>query len=69
MKYDEAGKPVINTIKRVSKLSRRVYAGVKDIHKVQRGYGFQVLTTPNGLLTNKEANKQKVGGEVICEIW
>jgi len=68
LKYDEYGKPVIKELKRVSKLSCRIYKGYKDVRAVQRGYGMQVLSTPKGVISDKEARDKKVGGEVVCEI-
>ncbi len=66
--YDEKG-PAINYLKRISKLSRRIYAPIKKIYSVQYGKGIQILSTSKGVMTNKEAKKEKVGGEIICEIW
>jgi small subunit ribosomal protein S8 len=59
----------INSIKRISKPSRRVYKGVKEIRPVKYGKGLLVLSTPNGLLTDKEARAAKVGGEAMFEIF
>lgn len=56
------------TLKRMSTPGRRVYAGVKDLMPVERGYGIAVLTTSQGLMTDNEARKKKVGGEVLCTI-
>ncbi len=67
--YKEDGTPHIHDAVRVSKLSRRMYTGYKDIKPVKRGHGIVILTTPQGLLTGDEARKAKVGGEIICEIW
>lgn len=61
--------PLISGLKRVSKPGQRVYVNYKEIRPVMNGYGFSIITTSKGLLTNKEAKKQKVGGEIICEIW
>ena len=61
--------PKINDIKRVSKSSRRMYMGVHDIKPVRGGGGMVVLSTPKGLLTDKEARKEHVGGEVLFSIW
>lgn len=69
LKYDEKGNPFIRDIKRISKLSRRVYVSLYDIKPVKQGLGARVLSTPKGVLTSKEAKKEKVGGEVICEVW
>ena len=63
------GEPAISGLKRISKPGRRVYSPVKKIKRVRGGYGFAIISTPKGLITNKEVWKQKVGGEVICEIW
>lgn len=68
LKYED-GKTVINGWKRVSKFSRRVYQGFKDINKVKSGYGIVLLTTPSGILTGQEAREAKTGGEVLFEIW
>ncbi len=65
----KAGKPVISGVKRISKPSRRMYMGVRDIKPVKRGYGLVMLSTPTGILSGKEAQKQRVGGEVLFEIW
>ena len=60
---------VIHEITRVSKPSRRVYAGVGNIKPVIGGLGVSVLTTNKGLLTDKTAKKMRVGGEIICTVW
>lgn len=69
LKYDENGSPAITHIKRISKPSKRVYLPANQIYLIKRRGGFRILTTPKGVLTDKDARKQKVGGEVICEIW
>lgn len=61
--------PKIQDVKRVSKLSKRIYAGFKDLHSVRQGRGLAIISTPQGLLTDKEARKAKVGGEILCHIW
>lgn len=63
------GSPRINGAKRVSKLSRRVYVRSKDIKPVKRGYGILVISTPKGVITDKEAKAANVGGEALFEIW
>ena len=68
LKYDE-GKPAISGLKRVSKPGQRIYKGFKDIKPVKSGYGMLIISTSRGLMTDKEARKQKLGGEIICEIW
>jgi len=67
--YDENKQAKVTGVERVSKLSKRVYAGVADIKSVRSGYGILVLSTPAGLLTDKQARAQKVGGEVLFKIW
>ena len=61
-------KPAL-TLKRVSTPGRRSYAGFADLKPVMRGFGVAVLTTSHGLMTDKEAKKKKVGGEVLCTIY
>ena len=63
------GRPAFGGFKRISKLSRRMYMGVRDIQPVKRGYGLLVLSTPAGILTGKEAQVKRVGGEALFEIW
>jgi small subunit ribosomal protein S8 len=62
-------KPRITEVERVSKQSRRVYFGMKDIHKVRNGSGLLVLSTPKGILSGKEARHEQVGGEALFMIW
>lgn len=62
-------RPVINGVKRISKPSRRMYVGVRDIHQVKRGAGLLVISTPEGVLAGKEARAKRVGGEPLFEIW
>ena len=69
LKYDDAGKARIIGVKRISKPGRRMYRGVEDIRPVRYGHGTLILSTPKGIMTDKEARKQKVGGEALFEIW
>jgi len=69
LKYKESGTPQITHIKRISTPGQRIYTGYRDVQNVKEGYGTAVISTPAGLLTNKEAKKRKLGGERICEIW
>lgn len=62
-------KPKITEVERISKQSRRVYFGVKDIHKVRNGSGLLVLSTPKGILSGKVARKEQVGGEALFRLW
>lgn len=63
------GRPVIENLRRISRPGRRVYRAAKDLRVVKSGLGVSVLSTPDGLMTNREAKKKNVGGEVLCEIW
>ena len=69
LKYDEEKTPKISELKRISKPSRRVYVHAKDIWFFKKGLGIKVLSTPKGILSDKEAKKLNVGGEVLLEIW
>ena len=62
-------KPKITEVQRVSKQSRRVYFGMKDIHSVRNGSGVLVLSTPKGIMSGKQARKEQVGGEALFKIW
>jgi len=68
LKYAD-GKSVIEGIERVSKPSCRIHCGSRDIPRVRNGLGTVILTTPNGVLSGREAAKQNVGGEVVCYVW
>lgn len=61
--------PRITEVERISKQSRRVYFGMKDIHTVRNGSGLLVLSTPKGILSGKDARKEQVGGEALFRIW
>jgi small subunit ribosomal protein S8 len=63
------GKPLIIGIKRISKPGCRVYAGVNEIPRVMGGRGMAVLTTPRGIVTDTEARRENVGGEVLLHVW
>lgn len=69
VRYDEAGEPLIDGIRRVSKPGRRVYVGAEDIRKVRNGLGISVLSTSKGILSDTGAREAHVGGEVVCEVW
>jgi small subunit ribosomal protein S8 len=68
LKYD-ANQPVVSGLKRISKPGQRIYKKAKEIKSVKGGYGVAVISTPKGLMTDKEARRKKLGGEIICEIW
>ena len=69
LKYVGKKKNVINGLKRVSKPGLRTYAGVENMPKVMDGLGVAVLSTNKGIMTDKQAKAQNVGGEVLCYIW
>ncbi len=69
LKYDKDGQPIIESIRRVSKPSRRVYTKKKDIYKVLNGFGTLILSTSKGILTGKDARVKNLGGEVIGEVY
>lgn len=69
LKYNEDGSSVIKGLRLVSAQSRRVYVGVADIPKVLGGLGVAVISTPRGLLTDNDARREGVGGELVCKVW
>ncbi len=69
LKYDDKKRPVIAGIKRVSKPGRRIYRGYKELPRVLDGMGIAIISTSQGIMTDHEARKRRLGGEVICEIW
>jgi len=69
LKYDDKKRPVIGGIKRVSKPGRRIYRGYKELPRVLDGMGIAIISTSQGIMTDHEARKRRLGGEVICEIW
>jgi small subunit ribosomal protein S8 len=68
MLYPE-GKPRITDVQKVSKPSRRLYSGAKELHSYRQGLGFNVLSTPKGIMVDADAKKENVGGEVLFRIW
>jgi len=69
LKYGQAGERVITGLKRISKPGMRVYAANHDIPKVLNGLGISIISTSKGILTDRQARKENVGGEVICYVW
>jgi small subunit ribosomal protein S8 len=65
LRYGADGENVITTLDRVSRPGRRVYTGARDIPKVQAGLGVNILTTPHGVMTGKQARRSGVGGEIL----
>ena len=69
LKYDGNNQPVITNIKRVSKPGKRIYVSKNKIPIVLNNLGILIISTSSGLMTNKEAKRKGVGGEILCEIW
>ena len=69
LKYGQAGERVISGLKRISKPGMRVYAAKDEVPKVLNGLGISIISTSKGILTDKQARKEGVGGEVICYVW
>ena len=69
LKYDAANQSVIRDLKRISRPGCRVYQGKDDIRRVQGGLGIAILTTPKGVMTGRQARREGVGGELLCEVW
>jgi small subunit ribosomal protein S8 len=69
LKYDEQRRPVISGIERVSRPSLRIYVGKEDIPLVRGGLGINVLSTPAGVLVDREAKQRGIGGELLCAVW
>jgi small subunit ribosomal protein S8 len=69
LKYSDQHQPLIQGLKRVSKPGRRVYAGHEELPRVQGGLGVAVISTSQGVVTDRQARKLGVGGEVLCEVW
>ena len=69
VKYDEHGRSVINELKRVSSPGRRVYKGKDEIKRFKNGYGTIIVSTSKGVLSNEDAHKAGVGGEILCSVW
>lgn len=68
LKY-EGKEPVLTGVKRISKPGLRVYAKAGKIPRVRLGFGITIISTPSGLMTDQEARKKNLGGEVICQVW
>jgi len=69
LKYTAANEAVIRDLKRVSRPGCRVYVGRDEIRRVQGGLGICILTTPKGVMTGRQARRESVGGEILCEVW
>lgn len=69
LKYGPNGERVIQSLKRISSPGRRVFTRIKDSADVRQGLGVTILSTSRGVLSNREARTQHIGGEVLCEVW
>jgi small subunit ribosomal protein S8 len=69
LKYTPASLPAISAIERVSRPGCRVYVGAADIPRVLGGLGINILTTPKGVMTGRDARKENVGGELLAQVW
>ena len=68
LKYS-SGNPVISTIQRVSKPGRRIFSSFESLPKINNGLGIAIISTPKGVMTDIDARKQKLGGEIICKVF
>jgi len=69
LRYTDEGAPAITGIKRISRPGMRIYSAAEDAPTVRKGLGISILSTPAGLLPDREARSRKVGGEILCEVW
>jgi small subunit ribosomal protein S8 len=69
LKYTASRKPVFHSMDRVSKGGRRVYVSQKEIKPTRQGVGVAILSTPKGVMTDTDAKRQGVGGEILCTVW
>ena len=68
LKYN-SGNPVINSIERISKPGRRIFSSAESLPKINNGLGIAIVSTPKGVMTDVDARKQKIGGEIICKVF
>ncbi|MCK5211564.1 30S ribosomal protein S8 [Candidatus Parcubacteria bacterium] len=69
LKYKKSGRPYISSVKRISRPGLRIYSKKDALPRVLNNLGMAIISTPNGLMTNKEARKNGLGGEILCEIY
>jgi small subunit ribosomal protein S8 len=69
LRYDAQNRPVITGLKRISRPSLRVYVGADEIPAIRGGLGVNIISTPAGILADREARKRHVGGELVCSVW
>ena len=69
LKYEDSGKPVIRELKRLSRPGKRLYVGTEDVPRFKGGLGLVVVSTSHGMMSDREARKQGIGGELICSVF
>jgi small subunit ribosomal protein S8 len=69
LRYDDHNRSTIEGLRRVSRPGQRTYVGREDIPRIRSGLGVAILSTSKGVMTDREARKQLVGGEILCEVW
>ena len=69
LRYGDDGNWIMDGLRRVSRPGRRVYVGAGEIPRVRQGLGMTILSTPKGVMCDRDAREAKIGGEVICEVW
>ncbi len=69
LKYDDEGNPAITGINFVSRPSRRMYLGYRDVKRSHQGFGHFILSTPGGVMTDRDVRRKKIGGQILFEIW
>ena len=69
LKFDRDNRPVIAGIKRVSRPSLKVYVGAQNVTPIRKGLGINILSTPKGILVDRDAQRARVGGELMCSVW
>ncbi|HTO76107.1 MAG TPA: 30S ribosomal protein S8 [Thermoanaerobaculia bacterium] len=69
LKYDAEGDPIVGGLERVSRPGRRVYAAAKEIPEVLGGLGISIVSTSKGIRTGRQAREERLGGEILCNIW
>lgn len=69
LRFDRENHPIITGLKRVSRPSLKVYVGAQQVTPIRKGLGINILSTPKGILVDREAQRAKVGGELLCSVW
>ena len=69
LKYDDKRRPIVSGLRRISRPGRRVYKGKRDLPWVLSGLGIAIVSTPKGVMTDREARRTGVGGEILCYVW